>query len=352
MNELVKKLISERSLSEKEYCELLSTIDDESTEQLRKAALEIRHKIYGNEVFLRGLIEISNYCKNDCLYCGIRRSNRECERYRLTKAEIFECCDEGYALGLRTFVMQGGEDVAFNDELCVEIIKEIKRKYPDCAVTLSLGERSRESYKKLKEAGADRYLLRHETADKTHYETLHPKEMSFENRFRCLRDLRELGFAVGCGIMVGSPNQTNETIAKDLKFIETFCPEMCGIGPFIPHSKTPFAQHPQGSVILTCLLLSIVRIICPSVLLPATTALSTAKSDGREKGILCGANVVMPNLSPISVRKKYMLYNKKLIDGSESAQSIKLLNDRLEKIGYKTTIDRGDNRKEKKNGSI
>jgi len=345
MNELVKKLIATRSLTLDEYERLIIERTDEIANELKTEAVRVRKEIYGNEVFLRGLIEISNYCKNDCYYCGIRRSNRDCERYRLQKNEILECCAEGYELGLRTFVLQGGEDIYYTDEVMSDIVSSIKEKYPDNAVTLSLGERSRESYEILKKAGADRYLLRHETADKCHYETLHPREMSFENRFRCLKDLRELGYAVGCGFMVGSPNQTPSTIAKDLIFIETFSPEMCGIGPFIPHEKTPFGTHETGSTELTCFLLSVVRIICPSVLLPATTALGTADTDGREKGILCGANVVMPNLSPYSARKKYTLYNKKLISGAESAQEIELLKSKLKKIGYNAVVSRGDNRK-------
>ena len=353
MNDILNKLITTRSLSESEYERLIAGRTDEIAETLKKEAVKIRKEIYGNEVFLRGLIEISNYCKNDCNYCGIRRSNRDCERYRLTKDEILVCAAEGYDLGLRTFVLQGGEDVYYTDEMMCEIVSSLKEKYPDCAVTLSLGEKSRESYKRLREAGADRYLLRHETADKSHYELLHPSDMSFENRFRCLRDLRELGYAVGCGIMVGSPYQSAKTIAKDLKFIETFSPEMCGIGPFIPHEKTPFKDFETGSTSLTCFLLSVVRIICPSVLLPATTALGTADTDGREKGILCGANVVMPNLSPYSARKKYTLYNKKLISGAESAQEIELLKTKLKNIGYEGVVSRGDNKKkENENGNL
>jgi biotin synthase len=309
---------------------------------LAELAVAERKRIYGNKVYIRGLIEVSNVCKNDCLYCGIRASNKNCQRYRLTAQEILDCCNEGYQLGFRTFVIQGGEDGSFNDEFLCELLKNIKTDLPDCAVTLSLGERSRESYEKLKNAGADRYLLRHETADAEHYSRLHPQNMAFENRMRCLYDLRDIGFQVGCGFMVGSPYQTSENIAKVLKFIEEFKPDMCGIGPFIPQSDTPFGKEPAGTLELTCYLLSIIRLIHPNVLLPATTALGTIHPEGREMGILSGANVVMPNLSPASVRKKYALYDNKASDGSESAQCKSSLEQRMKNIGYEVVTDRGD----------
>lgn len=339
---LIEKLEKEKSLSLEEYQFLIENRNEEAAEILRKKAVKIRKEIYGNTVFIRGLIEISNFCKNDCLYCGIRRSNKKCDRYRLSKEEILECCAEGYELGFRTFVLQGGEDSYFNDDILCDIVAEIKKNHPDCAVTLSLGERSEESYKKLRLAGADRYLLRHETADENHYTKLHPKEMRFENRMNCLKNLRKLGFQTGCGFMVGSPFQTTEMLAKDLKFIEEFKPDMCGIGPFVPHSETPFANEKGGSAELTCYLLSVIRLIHPPVLLPATTALGTIDGNGREKGILSGANVVMPNLSPSSVRKKYELYNNKLSDGDESAQSKENLSKRIKKIGYEIVTGRGD----------
>ena len=339
---LINKLEKERSLSVEEYEFLLENRTEESAALLREKADRVRREIYGTDVYIRGLIEISNFCKNDCLYCGIRKGNKTCERYRLTEEEILSCCEQGYELGFRTFVMQGGEDAYFNDERMCRIIGEIKRRYPDCAVTLSLGEKSKESYQKLFDAGADRYLLRHETADKAHYEKLHPRELSFENRMRCLYDLKEIGFQVGCGFMVGSPYQTNACLAKDLKFVEEFQPDMCGIGPFVPHSATPFAHFSQGSAELTCYLLSIVRLICPNILLPSTTALGTILPDGREKGILSGANVVMPNLSPECVRSKYTLYNNKLSTGAESAQQKNGLAGKMEKIGYKIVTARGD----------
>ena len=339
---LIDKLEREHSLSLNEYEALISSYTDETAGYIAEKAVAARKAVYADSVYIRGLIEVSNICKNDCLYCGIRRSNRECERYRLTPEQILQCCREGYELGFRTFVMQGGEDAYFTDERLCALISDIKSAYPDCAVTLSLGERSRESYQRLFDAGADRYLLRHETADELHYSKLHPQELTLTNRIGCLRELKDIGFQVGCGFMVGSPFQTNETIAKDLKFIEEFKPDMCGIGPFIPHRDTPFRDHPAGSVDFTCYLLSIIRLIHPPVLLPATTALGTLEPNGREKGILAGANVVMPNLSPSDVRGKYELYNNKLSSGGESAQRIKELSDRMESIGYKIAMTRGD----------
>lgn len=342
---LINKLSTTHSLELSEYQYLIDNRDSESAELLARLADTQRREIYSDKVFIRGLIEISNFCKNDCLYCGIRRSNKKCERYRLTKDDILECAKEGYALGFRTFVLQGGEDAYYTDNVLCGIITEIKSLYPDCAVTLSLGERSKLSYKRLFDAGADRYLLRHETADSEHYGLLHPSNLTLENRIKCLYDLRETGFQVGCGFMVGSPYQTTAHIAKDLKFIEEFKPDMCGIGPFIPHSDTPFADMKAGTVELTCFLLSIIRLIYPPVLLPATTALGTIDNNGREKGILAGANVVMPNLSPLAVRKKYSLYNNKISTGSESAQCKAELEQKIICIGYRVVTERGDIKK-------
>ena len=342
---LIDTLGERHSLALGEYEALIEERTGEAAAYLAEKAVAQRERIYGRTVFVRGLIEISNICQNDCLYCGIRRSNRSCERYRLSAEQIAACCDEGYALGFRTFVMQGGEDPFFTDEVVCGIVRRVKRRYPDCAVTLSLGERSKESYQRLFDAGADRYLLRHETADEAHYRSLHPPEMSFERRMQCLSDLREIGYQTGCGFMVGSPGQTAAALAKDLKWIETFQPDMCGIGPFIPHRETPFRGEPAGSVALTCYLLSVIRLILPWVLLPATTALGTMEPDGREKGILAGANVVMPNLSPAAVRRKYALYDGKLSDGSESAQQRDSLAARMRAIGYELVTDRGDVRR-------
>ncbi len=339
---IADKLINSSSLSLSEYEELVSGYTPEIAEYLKAEAVKKRKEIYGNKVFIRGLIEISNICKNNCLYCGIRGSNENCQRYRLNPEEIMECCIEGYDLGFRTFVMQGGEDGYYTDEILCDLIKNIKEKFPDCAVTLSLGERSRESYQRLFDAGADRYLLRHETADEELYGKLHPQEMSFENRMECLKNLKETGYQVGCGFMVGAPYQTAKHIAKDLKFIEEFKPDMCGIGPFIPHKDTIFKNENAGSADLTCYLLSIIRLIHPNILLPATTALGTIKDDGRERGILSGANVVMPNLSPESARKKYELYNNKLNTGAENAFHMDQLKKKMESIGHEIVVARGD----------
>lgn len=339
---LVEKLIMERKLAVEEYEYLIENRNSEVAKFLASEAVRVRKEIYGDTVFIRGLIEISNICKNDCFYCGIRKSNEKCERYRLTRDEILECCEEGYDLGFRTFVLQGGEDAFFTDEWLEELIHSIKEEHADCAVTLSLGERNRESYQRLYEAGADRYLLRHETADREHYAMLHPKEQSLDERMSCLQNLKDIGYQVGCGFMVGSPYQTSIHLAKDLKFIEEFDPDMCGVGPFIPHKDTPFAKETAGSVELTCYLLSTIRLIKPNILLPATTALGSLEEDGREKGILAGANVVMPNLSPALVRKKYMLYNNKGSDGAESAQSKELLEVKMASIGYRVVTARGD----------
>lgn len=340
--DIIDKLETTRSLSLEEYRSIIEGFSPEISEYAAKKAVEKRKAVYGNDVYIRGLIEVSNICKNDCYYCGIRRSNKKCERYRLTKEDILGSAKQGYELGFRTFVLQGGEDAVFTDEFLTDIIKSLKSNHPDCAITLSLGERSFESYKTLKSAGADRYLLRHETADKEHYEKLHPKEMSYQNRMDCLKNLKSLGYQVGCGFMVGSPYQTSLTLAKDLKFIETFAPAMCGIGPYLTHKDTPFKDMPSGSLELTLYLLSIIRLIDPGILLPATTALGTVHPKGREMGISAGANVVMPNLSPVRVRKKYELYDNKICTGEEAAECKLCLTRRIQSVGYQIVTHRGD----------
>ncbi len=342
IDELIDKLAKFHTLTKQEYVTLLAHQTDEISKRLAAEAVKQRKEIYGTDIYTRGLIEFSNICRNNCLYCGIRRGNSLVQRYRLTKEEILECCDSGYALGFRTFVLQGGEDGYFTDGVMCDIVSAIHSKYPDCAITLSIGERNRTSYKGLFDAGARRYLLRHETATKQHYERLHPKEMSFEYRMKCLMDLRDIGYQVGCGFMVGSPYQTKEMLAEDLVFIQQFQPDMCGIGPFIPHKDTPFANESAGTLELTCYLLSIIRLIKPNVLLPATTALGTIHPQGREKGILAGANVVMPNLSPVKFRKKYELYDNKICTGEEAAECKDCLEQRMEAIGYKVVVNRGD----------
>ena len=336
---LIEKLYKTQNLSDEEFYEIIT--ENKYDEYIFKYAKEVRENIYGKDVYIRGLIEITNYCKNNCLYCGIRCENSKPLRYRLTPEDILECCHTGYDLGFRTFVLQGGEDLYFTDELTCKIITEIKRLYPDTAVTLSLGEKSYESYKKYKDAGADRYLLRHETASSSHYEKLHPKNMKLETRKKCLYDLKELGYQVGSGFMVGSPHQTTQDIIADLRFLQELGPHMVGIGPFISHSETPFASFPNGSVELTVKLVGILRLMFPRILLPATTALGTLNSDGREMALLAGANVVMPNLSPKSVRKLYEIYENKLSTNEEAAESLALLKEKVEKIGYKVVTDIG-----------
>lgn len=342
MKKLIDKLRTEKILSKEEFVHLLNCKDESINEYLRQCAIDVRRKIYNNHVYIRGLIEISNICKNDCFYCGIRKSNKNCSRYRLDKDDILTCCRTGYPLGFRTFVLQGGEDSFYTDDRLCDIISSIKNEFPDCAVTLSLGERTKESYIKLYNAGADRYLLRHETANEWHYSKLHPQKMLLKDRIECLKVLKEIGFQTGCGFMVGSPYQTTENIAEDLLFIAEFKPQMVGVGPFIPHADTPFKAEKNGDADLTCKILSIIRLMLPNVLLPATTALGSIEKDGREKGILCGANVVMPNLSPENVREKYMLYNNKLSSGAEAAESLVLLKNSMNKIGYEIVVSRGD----------
>ena len=339
---MIDNIAYTHNISFEEMTLLLDSKDDEARDYLAKSARQVADSIYGKEIYTRGLIEFTNYCKNNCLYCGIRSENRNVNRYRLTKVEILSCTDQGYELGFRTFVLQGGEDAYFNDETMCDIVAAIKEKHPDCAITLSIGERSGESYKRLFDAGADRYLLRHETADEEHYKKLHPGYLLLSNRMRCLQELKDIGYQVGCGFMVGSPYQTYETLYKDLMFIKEFRPHMVGIGPFVPQHDTPFNSEPAGSLEMTLKLLSIIRLIHPEVLLPATTALGTIHPQGREMGILAGANVVMPNLSPVEVRKDYLLYDNKLCTGEESAMCRDCLDKRITGIGYKLVESRGD----------
>lgn len=340
---LADKLIREHTLAKAEYRELLETSDSQVVRtKLSEEAVRLRKLYYGDKVFTRGLIEFTNYCKNNCYYCGIRCGNKHVRRYRLSREEILDCCENGYGLGFRTFVLQGGEDSFYTDEMMAGLIREIKGKYSDCALTLSIGERSFESYRLFREAGADRYLLRHETADDVHYRKLHPENLSLANRKRCLYDLKKLEYQVGAGFMVGSPGQTSAELAEDLCFLEELQPEMVGIGPFIPHHDTPFAKEKAGSVELTLFLLSVIRIVLPKVLLPATTALGTMDPQGREKGILAGANVVMPNLSPVKNRKQYDLYDNKICTGEEAAECRGCLSRRMESVGYRLVNERGD----------
>lgn len=327
----------------REQLEILLTSEDSSViEDLYRRAREEAAVYYGNRIYIRGLIEFTNYCKNNCYYCGIRNANKKAERYRLTQEEILSCCETGWNLGYRTFVLQGGEDPYFTDDKVCQIVREIKTRYPDCAVTLSIGEKEEKSYQAYFDAGADRYLLRHETADEEHYRKLHPEQMSLTFRKNCLKILKKIGYQTGCGFMVGSPGQTVDTLYEDLMFIKELEPEMVGIGPFIPHKDTPFAEKTAGTLDQTLRLLAIIRLIHPHVLLPSTTALGTIHPKGREKGILAGANVVMPNLSPVNVRNKYKLYDNKICTGDEAAECRACMAARMKNIGYEMVTDRGD----------
>lgn len=342
MKELIERLERERDLTNAEFAVLLDQSSGADRDFLFERARAVRDAHYGRKVYIRGLIELTNYCKNDCLYCGIRKSNVSCERYRLTKEQILSCCESGYALGFRTFVLQGGEDGWYTDERMTDIVRAMRQAYPDCAITLSLGERGRESFKRLYDAGANRYLLRHETADEAHYARLHPVSMTLTHRLQCLRDLKEIGFQTGAGFMVGSPYQTTECIVRDFRFLQELKPQMVGLGPFIPHHATPLRDFPAGSTERTLLCLSIVRLLLPNVLLPATTALATIDGDGRIKGMNAGCNVVMPNLSPMEDRSKYLLYDNKASSGDEAAESLRALREHLATAGYEVVIDRGD----------
>lgn len=347
---LINSLEKKRALSLQEYEEVLryrfEEAEEEETKELDRYLFEkasaVRCEKFGNRIYIRGLIEFTNYCRNNCYYCGIRNGNTVVQRYRLSKEEILSCCREGYELGYRTFVLQGGEDAYYSDDRICDIVHAIKATYPDCAVTLSIGERETESYRRFFEAGADRYLLRHETADREHYEFLHPENMLYEHRRKCLEDLKAIGYQTGAGFMVGSPGQTLKCLAEDLKYMERLQPQMIGIGPYIVHKQTPFADSRNGSVEQTLVLLGLLRLMLPDALLPATTALGTLAADGRERGILAGANVIMPNLSPVAVRKKYSLYEDKICTGEESAQCMQCIRNRMKQIGCEIVTDRGD----------
>ena len=342
--DLVEKLKASGNLSNKELKELLQS--DENDTQLFCAADEVRRAIYSDEVYIRGLIEFTNYCKNNCYYCGIRCGNQKVQRYRLGKEDILACCKEGYRLGFRTFVLQGGEDPYYTDAVMCDIVSSIREIYPDCAITLSIGEKSKESYQAYFDAGANRYLLRHETADAAHYRLLHPESMSFDNRKRCLFDLKEIGYQVGSGFMVGSPYQTVDNLIADLRFLQDLQPDMIGIGPYITHQDTPFAAFQNGSLALTLRLISVLRLLFPYALIPSTTALGTIHAEGRELGLKAGANVVMPNLSPVNVRTLYTLYENKICTGEEAAQCRGCLERRVESAGYRIVTTIGNVKKE------
>lgn len=343
MKESIEQLKQTRDLPDEQLLQLIDHQGEDTA--LFEAADQVRREHYGTDVFLRGLIEFTNYCKNDCYYCGIRRSNRCAERYRLTPEQILSCCENGYAMGFRTFVLQGGEDPRNTDEAICSLVDQIKTRYPDCAVTLSIGEKTRSSYQAYFDAGADRYLLRHETATDAHYRRLHPEELSLENRKRCLFDLKDIGFQVGAGFMVGSPGQSTKELLADLRFLQQLQPDMIGIGPFIPHHETPFAQEKPGTLELTLRMLSILRLMFPYVLLPATTALGTISPIGRELGLKAGANVMMPNLTPTDARKNYDLYDNKICMDEDAGKCRGCQENRVKSVGYRIVSDRGDVRR-------
>lgn len=346
MKNLINQLYEGQHLDDAALLQLITMPDNSEDEQyLFSKADSRKREIYQDKIFIRGLIELSNYCKNNCLYCGIRAANKNISRYRLTKEQVLGCAVNGYELGFRTFVLQGGEDTAYSDKDICDMVSSIKELFPDCAVTLSIGEKSYESYKAYREAGADRYLLRHETANKEHYKQLHPEAMSFENRLRCLQDLKSLAYQVGSGFMVGSPYQTPQDLITDLRFLQEIQPDMIGIGPFIPHHQTPFANKKQGELHLTLRMLSILRLMFPKALLPSTTALGSIDPDGRIMGLQCGANVVMPNLSPLDVRELYKIYDNKAYINAEAAEGLSLLKAQASSIGCQIVIDRGDAKK-------
>ena len=341
---LIDRLEAGEALTKDEWVRLIDGRSPELAAYLFPKARAIRERVYGTDVYVRGLIEYSNYCKNNCLYCGIRAGNQNASRYRLSTGDILSCCQSGYSLGFRTFVLQGGEDPFMTEDKITELVSMIRREFPDCAITLSLGEMEYESYKRFFDAGADRYLLRHETANAEHYQKLHPTEMSFEHRMNCLRTLKEIGYQTGCGFMVGSPYQTSECLAGDMIFIRDLKPEMVGIGPFIPQHDTPFGDQTAGTMELTLFMMGLLRLQDPNVLLPATTALGTIHPFGRELGILAGGNVVMPNLSPVQVRAKYLLYDNKICTGDEAAECVNCMKRRMESVGYHVVVDRGDHK--------
>ena len=342
MKQLINKLRDTQTLTREEWVNLIENRTPEAADYLFEQARKVRERHYGNAVYIRGLIEFTNYCKNDCYYCGIRKSNLKAQRYRLTKEGMLDCCEKGYALGFRTFVLQGGEDAYFNDDKMVDIISSIKKRFPDCAITLSIGDKSYESYKRFYDAGAERYLLRHETYDCEHYGKLHPLELSVKERQKCLWNLKEIGYQVGTGFMVGSPYQTVENLADDMLFIKKLNPQMVGIGPFVPHQDTPFGGEAAGTLELTLYMLGLLRLMLPKILLPATTALGTISPNGRELGMLAGANVVMPNLSPINAREKYLLYDNKIHTDDEAAEGVEHLRQSLQRIGYEVVVSKGD----------
>ena len=344
MKELIERLASEHTLDASTMVLLLhcAAHDTATLTLLRDTAVRTAQEQFGLGIYIRGLIELSSHCHRDCLYCGLRRSNSTAERYRLTQEEVLACCEEGYRLGFRTFVLQAGEDATHTDDWLEALIAEIRSRYPEAAITLSLGERSEASYLRLRQAGADRYLLRHEAANEKLYTSLHPHGRGLQHRLACAEALQRAGYQVGLGMMIGVKGQTIGHIVEDLKLMERMRPEMVGIGPFIPHPSTPLGSEPAGALGLTLATLAIARLLLPQALIPSTTALATLTPTGRLEGILSGANVVMPNLSPSDVRAKYAIYENKASWGAEAAEGLAALEAELSSIGYHIDYTRGD----------
>lgn len=340
--ERIDRLFEEGSLPLEEYAPLIEERTPEMAEYLFSRARIRQQEVFGKKVVLRGIIEFSNFCRCDCLYCGIRKSNEKVERYHLSKEEILSCARQGYSFGFRTVVLQSGEDLSYTDEDICDIVSSIRTEMPDMAVTLSIGEKSRQSYEKYYAAGADRYLLRHETASPDLYAKLHPSAQTLANRIRCLYDLKDIGYQVGAGMMLETPYQKTEDLVEDLLFLRQLQPEMIGIGPFIPHKDTPFRGEKQGSTELCLFMIGVLRLMFPKAMIPATTALGTVDPMGREKGILAGGNVVMPNLSPKRVRGKYLLYDGKICTGEDASMCQGCMKGRMKRIGYEIDPGRGD----------
>lgn len=339
---LIDKLYINNSLEKNELKFLLKNLNPLMREYLIEKAFETRKKIYGKTVYFRGLMEITNICKHNCLYCGIRAKNSKADRYSLSKETILNCCFSGYNLGYRTFVLQGGENSKITDEFLIDIISILKNKFKDIAITLSLGERGKNSFKKLYDAGADRYLIRHETFNKKLYKKLHPN-MSYKNRIKSLYILKKIGYQVGSGFLIGLPSLKLEDYYKDLIFLKKLKPHMIGIGPFIPHINTPLKNEKGGSSYDTITLIAILRLLLPDVLLPATTALVTLDPNSRNLAFRAGANVIMPNISPLSSRKKYTLYNGKAFLGDEAGEEMEIIIKHIKEAGFIPVLSKGDN---------
>lgn len=342
----MKKLIEKAStLHRLEREELIALLEDENCNQnLFEAADSVRKNFVGDEIHLRGLIEFSNICKNNCCYCGLRRDNRKISRYRLENAEILELAAHGAAMGLKTIVLQSGEDAYYGCERLCEIIRGIKRL--NVALTLSIGEKSLEDYQAYHAAGADRFLLRIETTDRTLYER-HDPEMSWEARRQCLTDLRRAGLEVGSGCLVGLPGQTVASLADDILFFKEIEADMIGIGPFIPHPDTPLGDASGGRLETALKVMALTRLLLPDINIPATTAMETLAQDGQIRALKAGANVIMPNITLTDYRRYYELYPGKSATGYTPDESLKKVVAKIESIGRKVALGFGFHEKKK-----